>query len=118
MQTTKQKQVINKESFTHYVIELDLQDNFSKTEIKNKVRKLIRNLELEIVKTVDYNFTPYGTTIAFILSSSHLIVHTWSENNYLHIDLFCCKKLISVNEIKELLKESFQTNEVLVRTVN
>ena len=65
-----------------------------------------------------YNFTPYGTTIAFILSSSHLIVHTWSENNYLHIDLFCCKKLISVNEIKELLKESFQTNEVLVRTVN
>ena len=38
-----------------------------------------------------YNqFEPQGVSIVFLLSESHLSLHTWPENGKISLDLFSC----------------------------
>lgn len=108
---------ISKGDFSHYIIEIDIKNSFSNNELKSKVKNLLKILNLNIVKIFEYNFKPHGATIAFILSSSHLVIHTWPEYNYVHIDLFCCKKLMPSDKLEKLLQRDFQSTKTLVRKV-
>jgi len=56
------------------------------------LERLCDKLKLHIVQKLDHRFVPYGKSIVFILSESHLAVHTWPENGYIHIDLVTCAK--------------------------
>lgn len=88
--------------------------------MEEMVKGLIKTLDLIVVKEEYHNFDPQGVTAVFILSSSHLAVHTWPERGYLHIDLLTCKKLPededlikSVSEIFRVDKKSVEVREVL-----
>lgn len=87
--------------------------------LENSVEELIARLNLKIVKKDRYDFSPQGTTAFFILSSSHLAVHTWPENNYLHLDLITCQKIPGKKELKKILSEIFKIKlgEVKVREI-
>ena len=60
--------------------------------IENLGTNIIDGLELTIVKKIDNKFEPIGRTLVYILSESHLAIHTWPEFNTLHIDLVSCKE--------------------------
>ena len=90
---------------------------FDYTSLEKSVEKLVSSLNLKVVKKDKYDFSPQGTTAFFILSSSHLAVHTWPENNYLHLDLVTCQALPSTTELKKILSEIFKTKEVEVREI-
>ncbi len=53
---------------------------------------IISGLKLTVVKKIDNKFEPIGRTLVYLLSESHLAIHTWPEYNILHIDLLSCKK--------------------------
>ena len=95
-----------------YVAENLLRDY---TSLENSVEELISKLGLKVVKKDKYDFSPQGTTAFFILSSSHLAVHTWPENNYLHLDLITCQELPSTAELKKILSEIFKVKKEQVR---
>jgi S-adenosylmethionine decarboxylase len=79
--------------------------------LEKAVEEFIEKLDLKVVKKDKYDFSPKGTTAFFILSSSHLAVHTWPENNYLHLDLITCQKIPGKDKLKKILSELFKITE-------
>jgi len=80
-----------------------------------KIKKFIRETGLKVLAEKYHNFKPFGTTLIFILSSSHLAVHTWPEYRYLHMDLVTCARIPSNKKLTKVLGKTFQ---VLDKQVN
>lgn len=89
-------------------------------ELNNLVRSFIEDSGLNIVDDLKHKFNPIGATLVFVLSSSHLAVHTWPENNYLHLDLLCCDKLLSEDETIMSLSKIFKIDrsKISIRNIN
>jgi S-adenosylmethionine decarboxylase len=91
-------------------------------EIKNKT--LLHNINhikciLDII-CEKYNFTilnktehvfePQGLTILYLLSESHISIHTFPEKNYLALDIYTCREYSNDNvylEIYEYIISAF-----------
>jgi len=58
--------------------------------IEKIAEEIAQGLNLNIVKKVSNKFEPIGRTLVYILSESHLAIHTWPEFNLMHIDLVSC----------------------------
>jgi len=68
------------------LISLDLPDE-SVGSVEKIDEDLIADLDLNVVKKITHAFHPKGTTLAYILSESHLLIHTWPELGVIHVDL-------------------------------
>lgn len=104
----------------HYIIEVfGLNPNIllHTKSIKKFIDKFINTLNLKILDKLVYDFKPFGATYLFVLSGSHLAVHTWPENNYLHIDLFVCSTVKPKKNLKKVIKNIFKTNNFKIRQV-
>ncbi len=98
--------MINFPFFQHCTIKIIFQ---SQTVIDEKLVNKVANLlitimTLKVVSRGKYQFTNHGLTKFWILSQSHLIVHSWPENNALHIDLMTCSP---VDFNQKTIKSSF-----------
>lgn len=51
-----------------------------------------KDLRFTVVQKRAHRFEPIGKTIFYVLAQSHLSMHTWPENGYLHLDLVTCSK--------------------------
>jgi len=106
----------------HKVIEIF---KIKSKEIKNcniifpKIKNFSDKMGLKILGKKYYDFKPHGATLIFILSSSHLAVHTWPENEYLHMDIVTCGKLPEENKIKNIIKDIFgvSKNQIIIRGI-
>lgn len=103
-------------TINQFVALIVLKDNFPEnlSRLKEKGDLVIKNLGLTVVGQNHFEFTPQGITLAYILSQSHLILHTWPELKTLHVDLMTCivfekDKVESV--IKEVFEDSFSRFE-------
>ncbi len=90
--------------------------------LKKEIEKLIRKSGLGIVGNCFYKFKNAGVTGIFLISESHVSIHTWPEkNNSLNLDIFTCN--VSENnedKTKKLfkdMKELFQPQEVKSKIV-
>ena len=104
----------------HYIIEvfgLDRKDLLHTKSIKRKVDKLIKAFDLKILGKLVYDFKPFGATYLFVLSDSHLAIHTWPENNYLHIDLFVCSTADLKQDVKKVIESVFETKNYKIRQI-
>ena len=61
-------------------------------QLITELEKFCKKLGLHIVQKLNHQFLPQGKSIVFVLSESHLAVHTWPEKGYIHIDLVTCGK--------------------------
>jgi S-adenosylmethionine/arginine decarboxylase-like enzyme len=89
--------IINLENLNNDLLHLD-----------DAIDSLIGLLNLHVVKKINYNFEPIGKTFVYILSESHLAVHTWPEYQLLHLDLVTCSHLEKIN-VEDAIKQSFAT---------
>jgi S-adenosylmethionine/arginine decarboxylase-like enzyme len=55
--------------------------------------KMVEKLSLVVVDKFVHRFSPYGLTLVYVLSQSHLAIHSWPERKVLHIDLVTCSEL-------------------------
>lgn len=78
---------IKRPTFQHVIIEgINTSGKINSLNwISGKTELLIKELNIEVKESLQYQFPPKGVTIVFILSSSHLIIHTWPESSYFHI---------------------------------
>lgn len=60
-----------------------------------------------VVEKVQHLFQPIGLTAVYILSESHIIVHTFPEKGVCNIDIFCCRKDIGFETVVEFLRNMF-----------
>jgi S-adenosylmethionine decarboxylase len=52
--------------------------------------RVISKSGLHVVSSIFHQFEPHGVSAAYILSESHLSVHTWPECGYVALDIFTC----------------------------
>jgi len=52
--------------------------------------RVVSKSGLHVVSSIFHQFEPHGVSAAYILSESHLSVHTWPEHGYVALDIFTC----------------------------
>lgn len=82
-------------------------------DIATVMEHIISLTSLTIESFSSKQFEPVGVTSIYLLSESHLSIHTWPEHNYLAIDLFSCIP-IEVEAINDYLKKQYDTEDVKV----
>lgn len=75
-------------------------------KIEEITQSIVGDLDLNIVKKLIHMFSPQGITLVYILSESHLIIHTWPESGFIHIDMVTCS-LRTEKEFEGSLKYAF-----------
>jgi S-adenosylmethionine decarboxylase proenzyme len=50
----------------------------------------LKGAKIQILNRHFYSFAPHGVTGYFLLSASHISVHTWPEKGYVACDVFSC----------------------------
>ncbi|MFW6026074.1 MAG: adenosylmethionine decarboxylase [Candidatus Woesearchaeota archaeon] len=106
-------------SIDHLVLELfEIPLKLDRIEdIDSKLKDFVKKCNLVVVKEDGHNFSPFGFTRVFVLSESHIIFHSWPENDYLNIDLMSCKKLNNYKEIKKIAEKIFKTKKIKLKKI-
>lgn len=53
--------------------------------------RICQEFHLNYLDRAVHEFGP-GVTVVYLLSESHIAIHSWPENGYLHVDLVTCSK--------------------------
>ncbi len=71
-------------------------------------------LNLNVVGECSHQFVkdnvPYGATMVYLLSESHLSIHTFADEGKVTIDLFTCSLGVEHEKIKSIIKDYFVVN--------
>jgi len=73
---------------------------------------------IDVLHSHFHRFHPHGLTGFFLLTASHLSVHTWPENDYAAIDLFTCSPEHITETVIKRLKERFSNNKLSLRKLS
>jgi spermidine synthase len=73
--------------------------------LEQKLTELLQELGMQILHTYFHRFHPQGVTGTIVISTSHIAIHTWPEQNYAAFDLFTCGDMASAEQIENLLKQ-------------
>ncbi len=111
---------MNRPYFKHFIIELVTDSNNlnSIKWLKEKTELLLLSLKIKYVKDIFHQFSPSGISLVYILSSSHIAIHTWPENKYLHIDLITCSQNKELENIASIVKATFNNENVNIKELN
>lgn len=60
-------------------------------ELLDAMRAAVTRLGATILGELPVLFQPHGITCVLVLAESHLVVSTWPEHQFAHIDLFTCR---------------------------
>lgn len=103
----------NRPYFRHFVVELEcpFKEANSLDWIKTKIASLISKLDIKVFKRVEHLFQPQGISLLYIISSSHMAVHTWPENSYIHIELLTCSRNKKLDNLDFVIKNIFSGSE-------
>jgi S-adenosylmethionine decarboxylase len=74
-------------------------------------------MELNVVGEVKHQFQPYGATMLYLLSESHLSIHTYVDERYAAIDLYCCNPNIDMKIALDIIFKYFEGNCVIRKTI-
>ncbi len=58
--------------------------------VREILDRVIPKSGLNCVSSSFHQFEPYGVSAIYLLSESHLSVHTWPEYGYIALDIFTC----------------------------
>jgi len=79
--------------------------------------RVVAKSGLHVVSSSFHQFEPYGVSAIYLLSESHLSVHTWPEYGYMALDIFTCGDDGPALKAFELLVEEFQPKSVEKRVI-
>jgi len=99
---------------THIIIDIsDIEDNELlkyESTITPILDKIVEKYQLNVVKKALYQFQPFGVTGVYILSESHLSIHTFVEERIASLDLYTCTKFTNTNDLESFFKSLFNNN--------
>jgi S-adenosylmethionine decarboxylase proenzyme len=96
---------------THVIIDITNIENNDDLKYKNTITPLMdcicQRFALNVVNKSMHQFEPYGVTGVYILSESHLSIHTFVDERKVAMDLYTCTEFKLVDELIAYLKEHF-----------
>lgn len=98
---------------THIIIDIyDIDNNellkFNDSII-NILDKIVNKFNLNVVNKAIHQFEPYGVTGVYVLSESHLSIHTFVEEKKVSMDLYTCNIFNRDLELIEYIKKIFSS---------
>ena len=60
--------------------------------IKELLDMICEKYNFTILNKVEHVFSPQGLTILYLLSESHISIHTFPEKSYLALDIYTCRE--------------------------
>ena len=79
----------------------------SRVELETLCEEICRTLQFSVVERVFYDFNP-GWSVVFVLSESHMALHTWPEKGYLNLDIVTCtRRGVDPVRLSDLFAEIF-----------
>ena len=79
--------------------------------------KIIEKMKLNVVGEVHKQFEPVGATLLYLLAESHLSVHTFVEEKYCAIDLYCCSDKINMEEVLDIIFKFFNGDCIIRKQI-
>jgi len=103
---------------THIIIDIsDIEDNEPlkyQSSIIKILNKIVDKYRLNVVGEAIHQFQPFGVTGVFILSESHLSIHTFVEERKVAIDLYTCTTFNDTSDLEDFFKSLFNDRCKLV----
>lgn len=56
------------------------------------LKNICQNNEFDILNIIEHKFDPIGCSIIFLLSESHISIHTFPERNHMSFDIYTCRQ--------------------------
>lgn len=84
------------------------------TQLKNMLNTICDKYLFTIINKIEHSFTPQGITILYMLSESHISIHTFPEHNYIAMDIYTCKEYTTNDvyiEIQKYVTSCFESSE-------
>ena len=75
-------------------------------EINKILKEICITYDFQVLNEIQHIFEPIGCSIIFLLSESHLSIHTFPEKNHMSFDIYTCRQYQNndvYNEIFSLL---------------
>lgn len=97
-------------NINHYIVQawginFDLLNG--KQKFLKTATKMAGNLNLTILNTFIHKFDPHGLSLIFVISQSHIAIHTWPEFGYLHLDILTCSEDSDLGKLPEVFQKAF-----------
>ncbi|HET9236225.1 MAG TPA: adenosylmethionine decarboxylase [Oligoflexus sp.] len=96
---------------------LDIWYSSFSEEIFQKKMDIIVNQNFQVVQSVSHRFSPQGETRVYILSESHVAVHTYPEHRYVSVDIYICNSAYDLKSIAQSVIKIFPASDYRERTV-
>ena len=71
-------------------------------ELRNLLLQICSRYNFTILSKSEHIFTPIGCTILFLLSESHISIHTFPEKQHIAFDIYTCRQYKDDTEYKEI----------------
>ena len=80
-------------------------------DMKLFLNKIVEELKLNVVGECSHQFekynSPYGATMIYLLSESHLSAHTFVDEGKITLDLFTCDVSLEDRHIRKIICDFF-----------
>jgi len=71
-------------------------------QLNSVLKQICINNDFQILNEMQYKFEPIGCSILFLLSESHLSIHTFPEKNHMSFDIYTCRQYKDNNVYNEI----------------
>ncbi|MCS7096234.1 MAG: adenosylmethionine decarboxylase [Candidatus Bathyarchaeota archaeon] len=79
--------------------------------------RVVAKSGLHVVSSSFHQFKPYGVSAVYLLSESHLSIHTWPEYSYMALDIFTCGNDVPALRAFQMLREEFRPKSVRKKVI-
>ena len=80
----------------HMICDLTNIRNSTRLESMDSMHELLEDIcakyDFTILTKSQYKFEPQGITVLYMLSESHISIHTFPEQRYLALDIYTCRE--------------------------
>ncbi len=114
--------MFNESTFSGKHLICDFKISSFDLDFKGICKELCSLHQFTILEEVEHVFQPQGYTLLFLLSESHLSVHTFPEKKYLSFDLYTCREYADNSVYESIYKwlltkfQSTGTYQIIDRT--
>lgn len=108
---------------THIIIDIsNIEDNEPlkyQSSIVEILDKIVDKYRLNVVGKAIHQFQPFGVTGVYILSESHLSVHTFVEERKVALDLYTCTSFNETDDLENFFKSLFNDRcQIVFKIIN
>jgi S-adenosylmethionine decarboxylase len=61
-------------------------------KLKTVMDNICEKYDFNILQKIEHQFDPQGISIIYLLSESHMTIHTFPEKKYIAFDLYTCRE--------------------------